>query len=297
VIDGERYILKHLHCDDDWIMRATGDVTSRPLVMWQSGLFDALPPEIDHTIAGCATGLGRNGWGAAVLMRDVGEHFLPEGGGVVPLEQHLRFLDHMAALHARFWGFRDTIGLTPIANRYVIFTPWLAKIESGLSSGAVVPTLVPRGWEALHEISPRSAELVDSLLVDDSSPLLDALARTPMTLVHSDFKFGNLGSHPDDRTILVDWAFPGEAPACADLAWYLGVNCRRLPQTKDQTIDEYRAALERRGVATAAWWDTQLGLSLIGHYLQMSWSKTLEGRDDEFTWWEQRTLDAERYLL
>ena len=44
---------------------------------------------------------------------------------------------------------------------------------------------------------------------------------------------GNLGRHPDGRTILLDWAFPGRAPPATDLAWYVALNVERLPQSKD----------------------------------------------------------------
>ena len=114
--------------------------------------------------------------------------------------------------------------------------------------------------------------------------------------MHGDWKLGNLGAHPDGRTILLDWAFPGAGPGCADLAWYLGVNCARMAMTKESAIDRYRQGLERHGVRTEPWWDAQLGLCLIGHFLQMGWNKAMHGRDDELIWWEQRVLDAERYL-
>src|SRR5262249_32556668 len=73
--DGEPYILKHLHCDDDWVMRATGDVPCRPVELWRHGFLHALPDCLDHTVAGVATGEGRHGWGGAVLMHDVAECF------------------------------------------------------------------------------------------------------------------------------------------------------------------------------------------------------------------------------
>ena len=73
---------------------------------------------------------------------------------------------------------------------------------------------------------------------------------------------------------------PGAAAACMDLAWYLGVNCDRLAPSKDDAIEIYRTALERHGVATDGWWDAQLGLCLIGHFLQMAWSKVAGGPTD-----------------
>ena len=215
VIDGERYIVKHLDHHHDWIMRATGDLACRPILVWRSGLLDRLPDCIDSTMVGAAW----DGTTGAILMRDVGPWLLPEGDGKIPLEQHLRFLDHMAALHAAFWGWHDDVGLAPLENRYLEFHPVLSEVESGLGSTAAVPTkYVPAGWARFPQRAPRIAPVVTELL-RDPAPMLAALRGTPQTLVHSDWKAGNLGSHPEGRTILLDWAVPGEAPACTDLAW------------------------------------------------------------------------------
>jgi hypothetical protein len=295
VIDGEPYIVKYLHCDDDWIMRATGDVRCRPWVLWSSGLFDALPPCIDATVAGCATGLGHNGWGVALLMHDVGELLIPDGDDLVAAEHHQQFLENMAALHAHFWDFDDPVGLLPPANRFFVLSPWTAAAEAELGSGEPIPRMVGEGWAALPSVSPRAGGIAHELL-RDPSPLLCALDATPQTLVHGDWKLGNLGLHPDGRSIVLDWAFPGASPGGADLAWYLGVNCARMPIAKEDAIATYKRALEAHGVSTDGWWDQQLALSLLGHFLQMGWHKALVGRDAEFEWWEARVLDAERYL-
>jgi Ser/Thr protein kinase RdoA (MazF antagonist) len=95
--------------------------------------------------------------------------------------------------------------------------------------------MIAAGWSRVDVEAPRSARLARALR-RDPSPLLDALATTPATLVHSDWKAGNLGSRPDGRTVLLDWAFPGQAPACADLAWYLAVTCDRLPEPWDERV-------------------------------------------------------------
>ena len=295
VIDGERFVVKYLHCDEDWIMRATGDVVGRPVLMWTSGLFDELPDCLDHTVVGVAAGLGRNGWGSALLMRDRGSWFVPDDGSPVGIDQHLRFIGHMAALHAHFWGWEPTVDLAPAGNRYLFFNEHLAGIEQALGSGARVPDLVAPGYARMAEISPAAHELARAVHAEPSA-FLDAIEEEPLTFIHSDWKLGNLGSHPDGRTILVDWAFCGHGPALSDLAWYLGVNTRRFPQSREDCIDTYRRALEGRGVDTAGWFERQLGLALLGCFLQQGWSKTFDGRDEEFTWWEQRALDAARYL-
>jgi hypothetical protein len=284
VIDGEAYVLKHMHVDNDWIQRVTGDVFCLPVRVWSSGIADRVAHVIDDTIEGCAVGLGRNGWGAALLMRDVGDRLVPEGSDHVSWEQHRRFLAHMAELHAAYWGYTDEVGLLPMGNRYRLLTPLTTESERALRTELdPVPASIPSGWERFMRDAPRSASVV-APLVADPSPLVDALERLPQTLVHSDWKLGNLGSHPDGRTILIDWAWPGRAPACVDIAWYLGVNCDRLPVSKEVAIETYRSDLERLGVDTEPWWDAALGLALLGAFVQLGWSKTGE----ELAWWDER---------
>jgi aminoglycoside phosphotransferase (APT) family kinase protein len=96
-----------------------------------------------------------------------------------------------------------------------------------------VPTqLVPAGWARLLVRASQAATIVAELL-DDPVPLAAGLTATPQTFVHGDWKAGNLGSHPDGRTILLDWAVPGIAPGCIDLAWYVCLNRARLPESKE----------------------------------------------------------------
>ncbi len=151
----------------------------------------------------------------------------------------------MARFHAHYWGFRDTVGLAPAGNRYFVFNQWLGPIEEALGSGATVPPLVARGYANMAELSPALATLMRDLFADPS-PFLTAVADTPRTLIHSDWKLGNLGLHPDGRAIVLDWAFPGEGAGATDLAWYLGVNCRRIPSTKED-VDRHLPARARGG--------------------------------------------------
>jgi len=291
VIDEKPYVLKHLHVDDDWIQRAQGDLITRPVIMWRSGLFDALPGCLDHTIVDVATGLGRNGWGAAILMRDVSPWMVPVEAGTIPLDQHLRFLNHMAELHAHFWGFEDTIGLMPMGNRFFSLAPIMATYETARGTKDPVPNMVVAGWERMAGESPEAARIVLPLLTNPF-PLCDALEQGPQTLVHNDWKAGNLGSHPDGCTVVLDWAFPGAASWSLDLAWYLAVNCDLMPHTKEEAIDAYRDALLSRGVDVGSWWDQQLECGLLGALVFLGWSKT----GAELDWWADRVERAVGYL-
>ena len=226
---------------------------------------------------------------SALLMHDVGKWLVPATDEPVPVEQHERFLDHMAALHATFWERR--IDVVSPTDRYLELSPRMAAAEAAIGSDHLVPRLVAQGWPLLEEVAPALARVVVPL-VHEPSPLVDALDTTPQTFVHGNWKLDNLGTDDDGRTVLLDWELPGTGAAASDLAWYLAINCRRLPTTKEQTIVSYRAALERHGVATEPWWDRQLGLCLIGAMVQFGWEKALGGYDDELAWWEEQVVQA-----
>jgi hypothetical protein len=295
MMGGECFVVKHLHVDDDWIMRSTGDLGCRPMRVWQSGLLDRLPAVIDHVVVGAAVGEGRNGWGAALLMHDVTTSLVPAGDERIPLEQHLRFLDHMAALHASFWGWEDTIDLLPPIHRLIEFSPEHMVLEGGRGWPDAVPPLIIEGWKRFPAVAGRLAKPLAEL-VHDPTPLVGALALGPQTFVHGDWKLGNLGSHPDGRTILLDWAMPGQGCGPLDLSWYLALNTARLPQRKEDAIDAYRRCLERRGIETAEWWDRIMGLSLVAGLVWFGWEKALGGPGPELQWWLERVADGLRWL-
>lgn len=289
VVAGTPMVIKHLSAAGDWVQRAAADLTCRPVEVWRLGILDALPGCIDHAVAGCARWTGPDGLpAAALLMHDVADRLVADDLQV-GLEQHRRFLDHMAALHARFWGWQDDHGLMSLHQRYMLLAPLQAEIEAERGGDAAVLRLVREGWPRLAAAAPRLHDAVREL-VGDPWPLVAALEETPQTFIHGDFKYGNLGSHADGRTILLDWALPGRSPACADLAWYLCTNCDKLPETKEACIEAYRGFLEARGVDTAGWWERQLGLCLLGAFVQQGWSKYASR--SELDWWGERVLDG-----
>jgi hypothetical protein len=293
VIDGARYLLKHVDPRDDWIMRQTGDIGCIPIRVWESGVFDVVPSTIDHATVGAA----REGTHGAVLLRDVGEWLVPAGDDPVTVEQQLRFLDHLAELHASTWGWHDDVGLLPIANRYSFFGPWALACEAELGFPAPVPRIATDGWARLDHASP---ELADALrpLRAAPWPLFDALAETPTALLHGDTKFGNLGTGPDGRTILIDWSQTGGGPPLTEIAHQLALNRARIPPelARDAFVDAYRAALERHGIDTAPWFERQLALCLVGVMLQLAWEKAFDETGEELAWWRDRVVDTAREL-
>jgi hypothetical protein len=187
----------------------------------------------------------------------------------------------------------DDLGLTPPEVRWTMLSPAFAELEARRGPLTGVPALLQPMWTRLAQNAPDLHRVLAGLLVDPA-PLVDALAGTPKTLVHGDWKGGTLGIADDGRVVLVDWAFPGIDAPCADLGWYISVNCDRLPESKEATLQRYRDALERHGMDTAGWWDVQLPLALLGSAVQMAWSKC--DQPDELAWWAARVAEAAALL-
>lgn len=294
VIDGKRYFLKVLSADEDWIMRCTGNTTNWEFRVWSAGLYLQAPAVIDHTVV--AMSLEGDGSAArlAILMTDRTDDLVLPGDATLPVEQHDRFVEHLATFHATFLGWHDTISLQQLHRRLVWFAPATIAPELLVDDvpGPIAAAAV--GWPRLADRSPLLYDLVSSIHADPHA-LAGAMAETPQTFVAGDWKLGNLGSRSDGRTIVLDWAYPGEAPPCWELAWYLALNRDRLPRSKEETIAAYRRGLEEHGVDTAPWWDRQLGLCVVGMMATMGWEKAL-GDDDELRWWERAAVDGSRYL-
>jgi hypothetical protein len=281
VIAGEPYVLKYQDPRDDWLLRATGDDGHSYVRLWESGLLDRLPPVLDHAVVAAAY----DGSVGMVLLRDVSQTLLV-ADAPFSTAQHERFLDHMAQLHATFWGWHDDVGLTSLQRRYLMFSPAIAAEESARGNDAVVPLAMADGWRRLPDVSPVMADILLPLL-SDPSPLVLALAGLPHTLVHGDWKAANLGTHDDGRTVLLDFGeAPGEASPLADLSWYLALNTTLLPESKDATLESYQRSLERHGVTTSDWWGDAIALELLGCMMQFGWEKALGGTGAELSWWE-----------
>jgi thiamine kinase-like enzyme len=172
-----------------------------------------------------------------------------------------------------------------------MLTPEMADYEIERGTQDPVPNMIPGAWRRMADESPAAARILRPL-VDNPFPLVAALERGPQTLVHSDWKAGNLGSHPDGRTVVLDWAFPGAAPPAIDLGWYLAVNCDLLPHSKEEAISAYHESLCSTGVDTTEWWEPQLELGLLASLFVLGWSKT----GDELAWWVDRAERAIAYV-
>jgi hypothetical protein len=294
-IDGRYCFLKVLDAESDWIMRVTGNTDHWEHKVWRAGLYHRFPDVIDHTIIAMALETTGGSTRLGILMDDVSRSLVPPGDEVVVAGTHDGFVRHMAQLHADFWGWTDTVGLCPMANRIRFFCP--ENIAPELSPDEIPGPIAAAdaGWKRLADTLPELSSFIEGIH-ENPAELVDALAESPATFVTGDWKMGNLGRHDDGRTILVDQAYPGEAPGLYDLLWYVALNRRRLPTSKQATIDAYRAGLEAAGIDTGGWFERQLGLSIIAMMATFAWEKAL-GDADELAWWAAQVAEAQAWLL
>ena len=108
-------------------MRQTGDIGLCPVITWERGVVDLAPSCIDHATVGAA----REGRVGAVLMRDVSAAMVPSGDEPLPLDQHLRFLDHLATFHAVVLGLGRHHRAHPARQPLPVLRAPRARVRAG----------------------------------------------------------------------------------------------------------------------------------------------------------------------
>lgn len=291
-----RYVLKRVSAEWDYFMRATDDRLGREAGVWRSGLLDQLPAELGHSYVACA----RDGDGWAILMRDIGPALILNRGRITP-DEHLAILDGLAAMHAAFWDAPEladsAIGLCPPAIHYSIISP--ATAQRNADAPGVMPLAARQGWENLSTVLPTNLFDICLSLSNEPRPLVAALSRYPMTLVHGDARIANIAVERDGDTIrptLIDWAIAGVNTALLDLIWYVSARTPWLPGDREDAMDSYRAAIQRRlgNRFDPAGWQPMLDLSILGGLIRFGWfTATAITRDEpharaDLDWWAER---------
>ena len=286
---GDTVVVKHASAASDWIMRATNDDGGRVATLWWSGLLRRVPAVIEPAILA----VERDGDGWVVVMRDVSTALLPDAARLSRAASR-RVLEAAAALHATF---RDEppLALCSLADRYRFLSLATARREAG--GRDEIPRLLARGWTCLPELLPADVAEPVLAIAADPAPFAAELARFPATLVHGDLKLGNVG-FLGERVVLLDWGTQtGWAPPAVEVAWYLAVNHSRIDATREQVLDDFRAAEGGPHDEDA------LRLALLGGLVQLGWDKALHasGHPDpavrareraDLAWWVARAREA-----
>ena len=228
-------------------------------------------------------------------MEDVGDTLLADDRPVTRAENR-RILAAGAALHAEFDGQE-----LPARHGHMLYrflSPAMAVAEDHGSNLLLV--FVGRGWERFGDAVPRDVADAIGTIHADPDGFAARYAGCRTTLVHGDFRFGNMGLRPD-RLVLIDWGSSCVAgPGALDAVWYLIVGATRIQATRDEVLDDFRVAEGERFEARA------LSLALVGALAMLGWNKALdvlENADpaararerEDLDWWVSRVrreLDA-----
>lgn len=290
---GQRYVLKRLRYDDDWLMRLTHDTGYREAAFAASAIAMRLP-------AGVATpslGASYDGDGRAILMRDIADLLLPDAV-VVPARTMAMILARIAEMHAAFCDDPMDAARVPwcgVADRLTLLSRETGDmlVRVGRDFG------IERGWDAFDRLAPKPVAALVRRISEDMAPLLHVLNAFPLTLLHGDLKIGNFGVD-DDTLWMFDWSSVMIGPVAVDLALFLTMNSSVLPWTLDETVERYAAHLERALGAhrfASARWPEQRDATMLCGLVYYGWGKALDaeaGRPDELRWWCEGAAAAAR---
>ncbi len=253
--DGTRLVVKRVSPATDVLMRLTHD-HGRAATLWTTGVFDRLPPVIDHaTLVAAPDG---DGW--VLVMRDVA-HAIVTWDRILTRGECRRFFAAAAHMHAAFAGERIA-GLCSVVDWMTFMTP--PAMEPWRGSPGGLPDWTLRGWEVFFDVVPRDVATAIAAIHAHPAPLARELERVEPTLVHGDLAPGNVGLTPD-RVVVLDWALATRGPAALEYASFLANFRWRAGPDPDAIVDDIRAACGERHDERA------LRLALLATFANYGW--------------------------
>jgi len=228
-------VLKRIEPLHGWLGVASRDEHIREVTLWESGLLQTLPAQVETAIQLAAR---EDSAAAAWLrMRDMRSRLQPDPTrtplGAMPSPMRL-LLHALAHMHAAFWERADVrapaLGLMRAREALLLVSP--ASIEERLAAGDHNPylPLARAGWEAFfRHVAPEQARVLERVFAKPDA-WITAIERLPATLAHGDVWGPNLALLPPTRTaprrghriLLLDWALAMAGPATYDPLWVCG---------------------------------------------------------------------------
>lgn len=252
-------VIKRIRWSTDWHALATDDIQGREVAIWETGVLDRLPPAMGHAVLAVA----RFEDGAALLMDDLDDHFLPESSSWSP-GRVMGVLRSMAAMHATFWEEApvDALGTARLERMVGRMSETRLRALAHVLPDNEFVAAFPEGWVLLEDrVGPGLARELRAL-ADDAAPAVAALADYPTTLLHGDLREANV-AWDGTRAIAVDWQ-PTVGPPGFELVYFLRsvVNLRGTTVDPDAAMSAYRDMLaDELGVAMSwSWWQDQLDI-------------------------------------
>jgi hypothetical protein len=224
--DDQKLVMKRLRPAVDWLAIVSNDHRCRSIRVWQYGLLDRLLPHLQHGIlAAC-----RAGDDYSLLMRDVSPGLL--NGQEISLQSVYRLLDALARMHAMFWE-QENLKTTELGlgNTETILSFIGPAVREHYLHAPHILDMINQGRSALFDlVEPDVSDALQSLM-ETPLPLMNFLAQSPKTFVHSDFRQDNLALLPNTQELFAfDWQMASYEPATLDLCWFVGSLAEQLDQ-------------------------------------------------------------------
>ena len=285
--DGTALIAKRIVPGSDWLGRCTRD-PGREALLFADGVFARMPETVDPAVV-AAEPEGEAWW---VVMRDVSAELLDDSTPLTRDENRF-VLTRAAEMWAEFWD-EDVPHLSTLHDRLAFAVPAISEIErDGVD---ILPKQFEAAWEAFGEAVDADVGAAVLELVDDVTPLAEALAARGTTLIHGDLRDENIAM-PDGRLVLLDFGLATQGHPAAELAWYMVHDVWRIDATHDEVVEDFRHALGERDDPVA------LELGLISGLVQYGWifghsavvhtdPAEREWARTELNWWVPRVRHA-----
>ena len=193
-------------------MRASGCLRGAPLMLWERGILARLPDCFNQPIVGAAPE-ERPGPAPSGRLRPAHARRVAVAGPGHRRADHRRPAPALPAAHGgsarRVLGLRHRVRCRPRRCTATWSCPpgWRRRRPPS-APHTWCRSWSAKGWPLLAEVAPAAAAVVTPL-ARDPGPLVDALATTPHTFVHSNWKLDNLGTDDAGRTVVLDWEQPG----------------------------------------------------------------------------------------
>ena len=327
--DGERFVVKRVSPERDWIVRATHDDEIREAWLAGVGLRsqDWLPGAAGRvTVPYLGAAIDEDG-SAVILMPDLSTELVawerPTHEPALGPEATDRLLDRIAFLHSLPWSEvlmaqRERAGAPappwcPLPERLTLLTRRSAVAYT--AAGNPVGEIFLRGWDGFDRHATPAARDLLGRLGDDPEPLVRALGQLPSVGLHGDIKLANVALFDDGGVAFIDWQMTLRAPVAVELGWFIVTNSAELPFPPEDILRRYRESLgravaeERSGVprrdldGLVGNWAAQQDLAAIVGLLLRGWRKGRDTDDgavlgsgvaaaDDLAWWCARAVEA-----
>ena len=220
----------------DWLGRCTRD-PGREALLFADGVFARMPATVDPAVV-AAEPEGEAWW---VVMRDVSDELLDDS---TPLtrEENRFVLGPRGRDVGRRSGTRRCRTYRPCTTGSR--SPSRRSPRSSATSVDILPKQFEAAWEAFGEAVDADVGAAVLELVDDVTPLADALAARGTTLIHGDLRDENIAM-PDGRLVLLDFGLATQGHPAAELAWYMVHDVWRIEATHDEVVEDFRARARR----------------------------------------------------